>query len=275
MTMLVLVAAYSVLVTASPGETRVRVITYNIHHGEGTDQQVDLDRIAAIVREAHPDVVCLQEVDRNLPRTHGQDFPALLAEKLGMVVVFEPNYQFDGGDYGNATLTRLEIVSHENLRLPVPAGSEPRGCLRTTIRVNGREVDVLNTHLGLDAAERKEQVTAILNAVRRAPTILAGDLNEEATRPALKALLGRFRDTAGSTVPPPTCGTKRIDFVLVSGAVDVLSSRVVETPQTAAASDHRPYVADVTVRKPRETPADKGVYDNDDERVTEAIVEGT
>jgi len=249
----------------------VSVMTYNIRHAEGLDGKVDLDRIAAVIRAAHADIVCLQEIDRDLPRTQHMDFPKLLGEKLGMTAVFEPNYLFDGGEYGNATLTRLEVVSHENLKLPAPRGVEPRGCLRTTVRVGDRTVDVLNAHLGLDAGQRKDQADAILKAIRNVPTILAGDFNEHATEPGVAALLTRLRDTAERGA----AGKERIDFILVSSDVDVLSSRVLSTPETMIASDHLPRVADVRVKAAIDKAADKGVHDNDDERVTEAIEEGT
>lgn len=265
---------------------RVKVITYNIHHGEGLDGKVDLDRIAEVVRVARPDIVCLQEVDRNLPRTGQADMPGLLAEKLKMNVVFEPNLEFDGGEYGNCTLTRFEVMSHENIRLPGIEGAEPRGCLRTTIRVGDQLLDVLNTHFGLDKAERKEQAAAILRHVRDVPTILAGDLNEDVRGSSVQALLGRFEDTdrknAGSErmTHPAGAPKAKIDFILVSGVRRVLSARVVAGTVPAVASDHLPFVAELDVASPSDrTSSDRtsaeGIYDNDDERVTEAVEEGT
>jgi len=258
----------------------IRVMTYNIRHAEGLDGKVDLDRIAAVIRAARADIVCLQEVDRDLPRTQHQDFPRLLAEKLGMTAVFEPNYHFDGGDYGNATLTNLPVVSHENLKLPTPPDVEPRGCLRTTIRAGELTLDVLNAHLGLDEKEREEQTSAILKAVRDVPTILASDMNETAAGPGVGAILARLRDAAegnaaekGNTIPAKN-PERRIDFIFVSKDIAVSSCDVLSTPVTATASDHLPCIADINVRAPRDKDADKGVYNNDDKRVTEAISEG-
>ena len=53
--------------------TSVRVLTYNIRHGEGMDGVYDLGRIAEIIRGAHPDVVALQEVDRGTERSGRAD----------------------------------------------------------------------------------------------------------------------------------------------------------------------------------------------------------
>jgi hypothetical protein len=40
-----------------------RVASYNIHHGRGMDDRVDLERIAAVLRQLNADVIALQEVD--------------------------------------------------------------------------------------------------------------------------------------------------------------------------------------------------------------------
>ena len=257
-----IVAAVSLICAAGAApcgavETLVRVMTYNIHHAEGADGKVDVARIADVIRAAHPDVVCLQEVDRRLARTGGVDMPSVLARKLDMQVAFEPNLEFDGGEYGNATLTRHLIVRHENYRLPGREGAEPRGCLRTVLRVNDVEVEVLNTHLGLDGAERQKQAAAILTYVRDVPTVLAGDLNEDVRAPAVIALLARFCDVAREDVHarydtfPAAAPDRRIDFILASGPLDVLSSRVFSAETTAVASDHLPFVADLRLPRPR------------------------
>ncbi len=227
----------------------LRIFCYNIHHGEGMDGKADLDRIADIILAHNPDVVCLQEVDRHLSRTDRLDFPAILAEKTGMKAIFGANYRFDDGEYGNATLTRLDVVSWRNVALPNPKDKEPRGCLILTVRWEGREVDIMNTHLGLDAGERLAQAKAITTALRDVPTILAGDLNEQHNAPGLRHLLERFTDTyapapdmpAGTV--PTTNPRRRIDFILATRHWDTVSFSIVDTPKTRIASDHLPCFA--------------------------------
>jgi endonuclease/exonuclease/phosphatase family metal-dependent hydrolase len=242
----------------------IRVMTYNIHHGEGNDKKLDLDRIATIVKSENPDVVCLQEIDKNQPRTQQLDFPKLLGEKLGMSGVFECNYPFNGGEYGNATFSRFPIASHENVKLPTPSGVEPRGCLRVTLQIGNDVVDVLNAHLGLDAKQRQEQVDVIASAIHNIPTILAGDFNECFSDPAIGAILGRMRDSASAT-------PKKIDFIFISNKIDAVSSSIVVNPDSSLASDHFPWIADLVINSGEETSSDRGVYDNDDERVLEAV----
>src|SRR5688572_255745 len=67
-------------VAAPPDGTTVRVLTYNVHHGEGTDGKVDLPRIAAVIKAADPDLVALQEVDNKCRRSGKVDQTAELAK---------------------------------------------------------------------------------------------------------------------------------------------------------------------------------------------------
>src|SRR5688572_12746619 len=79
---------------------RLRVLTYNIHHAEGTDGKLDLARIARVIHEQQPDLVALQEVDVKTRRTGGVDQAAELAKLTGMHVAFGKGIDFQGGEYG-------------------------------------------------------------------------------------------------------------------------------------------------------------------------------
>ena len=43
----------------------IRVMSYNIHHGEGIDGKLDLKRIGDIIKNSNADIIGLQEVDKN------------------------------------------------------------------------------------------------------------------------------------------------------------------------------------------------------------------
>jgi len=231
------------------GTVPLRVLTYNIHHGEGRDQRIDLDRIAGVIRDTNANVVCLQEVDRNQPRSQQLDFPAELSKRLGMPVVFENNYAFGGGEYGNATLTRLEMVSHENIPLPNPNNAEPRGCLKTVVKTPAGNVQILNTHLGLNETERAQQVEALLKAVGQEPLILAGDFNEGIDQPGVAKIAADYQDALGKAGVPKTHGERaRIDHIFVSSEFEVVFSRMVSTAVTKMASDHFPYMTEMFLR---------------------------
>ncbi len=62
----------------------VRLATFNVLHGRSPrDGRVDLDRFASVVRALDADVLALQEVDRDQPRSHGADLTAVAAEAMG------------------------------------------------------------------------------------------------------------------------------------------------------------------------------------------------
>lgn len=235
---------------ADEGAKALRIVTYNIHHGEGGDHQVDLERIAGVLLALGPDVVCLQEVDRNLSRTDRRDFPAEFEQLLGMPGVFESNYDFDGGEYGNAIFTKLPVASHENHALPGPEGIEPRGCIEAVVEWNGAKVRVMNTHLGLSEREREGQTEAIAALLDERPTVVCGDFNETPGRPAMQTLEAKLthcrltdtleeKDLTFSAQRPSV----RIDHVLANAGLKCLGIEVIRNEVTAIASDHLPVLA--------------------------------
>jgi endonuclease/exonuclease/phosphatase family metal-dependent hydrolase len=182
--------------------------------------------------------------------------PGVLAEKLGMTVLFEPNYQFDGGDYGNAIFTSLPVVSTENRALPNPISAEPRGCLVATLEWQGRKIEVMNTHLGLNGQERLAQAEAIAARLGDNPVILAGDMNEHITAPGMQVLTQKLRDTfekntgdLRATIPVQR-PVRRIDFILVSNDWEILSFEIIQNETSSVASDHLPCIAKINLQAP-------------------------
>src|SRR5690606_16250040 len=102
----------------------IRVVSYNIRHGRGMDDSLDLSRSAAVLASLRPDIVGLQEVDDRVERSGNVDEAAELGEQLGMEHVFGAFMPYQGGRYGMAILSRFPIVSVNPLRLP--EGNEPR-----------------------------------------------------------------------------------------------------------------------------------------------------
>src|SRR6478609_2091418 len=91
---------HSPALAAEPeGKNRLRVLTYNLHHGEGTDGKLDLKRIAEVIKATQPDVVALQEVDRNVKRTNQVDQPAEYAKLTAMNAGFARAIDLQGGEY--------------------------------------------------------------------------------------------------------------------------------------------------------------------------------
>lgn len=140
-----------------------RVMTFNIHHGEGLDGQVDLPRIAEVIRRERADLVALQEVDKGVLRTARRDLSGELAALTGLTSVFSNNFHYQGGEYGNAVLSRFPVLSATNSQYQMLRTNEQRGILQLTLEIHGRQLIFMNTHIDYrqDDAERLQNVREI------------------------------------------------------------------------------------------------------------------
>jgi endonuclease/exonuclease/phosphatase family metal-dependent hydrolase len=230
-------------------EQPIAVLTYNIHHGEGTDGRLDLDRIARIILASQADLVALQEIDQNTTRTGRNDQAAELARLTGMYYVFGKAMDFQGGAYGQAILSRWRIAKSEVHQLPQQAGREPRILLRAQIHAPGGELVLASTHLDHQIEHirvaQAEALNNLLPANGPAPVVLAGDFNAVPSSPPMLALRPNWRD-AGEELGAPTIParnpSRRIDYILLAPRErwQVLRTTVLEEP---VASDHRPVLA--------------------------------
>lgn len=236
------------------------VMTYNIHHGVGVDDRLDLDRIAAVIQDSGAGVVGLQEVDNHWSsRSNFEDQARLLAERLGMHYVYAANLDLEPAEpgqprrqYGTAILSKYPILESENTLLPRPQGGEQRGLLEALVNVRGVPVRVYNTHLQHNSqVERTAQVAAIMEHIGETeePSILVGDLNARPDAPEMQPLYTRFDDAwvEGGEGPgytlPAEAPNSRIDYILVTPDIQVQDARVLDT----LASDHRPVVSNVLI----------------------------
>ncbi len=158
---------------------RLTVMSYNIHVGIGMDKKLDLARIAEVINRERPDLVGLQEVDRGVERTGRRDQIAELARLTRMEYAFAPNLQFQGGHYGVAVLSRHPVTEIDHRRYGHLREAERRGFIRVAVRVGGRTVNFVTTHLDYQHADNRlyetKQLLAALTDIRT-PLIVAGDL---------------------------------------------------------------------------------------------------
>jgi endonuclease/exonuclease/phosphatase family metal-dependent hydrolase len=250
---------------ARPGRPprSVRVMTYNVHSCIGMDGQLSPERIARVIAHYEPDVVALQELDVGRPRTGGADQVHLIARRLEMAYHFHPTIRVAEERYGNAILSRMPMRLVKADKLPGLANRprlEPRGAIWTTVEVDGCDVQIFNTHLGLRRRERLNQVDALLgdgwlgHPDCRGPVVLLGDLNAGPTSPVYRRLSGVLRDAqiAATDHRPKNTWfgpfpTNRIDHVMVDSATQVLRVEVPKTGLTRRASDHLPLLVDLAV----------------------------
>jgi endonuclease/exonuclease/phosphatase family metal-dependent hydrolase len=232
-------------------------MTYNIHHGAGLDGKVDLQRIADLVKREQADIVALQEVDKGVERTARRDCPAELAALTGMSCVFSNNFHYQGGEYGNAVLTRFPIKRWTNRHYKMLRSGEQRGLLQVVLDAPGRELAFLDTHVDYhgDDAERLLSAAEILEAVqayRGLPMILCGDFNDTPGSRTHEKIAQDLIDawmTAGTgegfTIPAEK-PRKRIDYIWTSKDPSIEALRL-WVPESNA-SDHLPVVGEFRLR---------------------------
>lgn len=238
-----------------------RLLTYNVHRCLGVDRRLDVDRIAAVIAEFEPDVVCLQELDVGRARTGGVDQAEAIAGKLAMTSRFHPAMRVEAELYGDAILTphpeRLMRVG----ALPTLRGIrglEPRGALWSRIEIKGLALNVINTHLGLVPREQRLQALALAGpdwvGACDGPTILTGDFNATSLTRPYKTLTRRLDDAQRRLGLKPSVKTFpssfpaiRIDHCFVSPEIRVTAIQAPFSPLARMASDHLPLIMDFEI----------------------------
>jgi len=227
---------------------RLRVMTYNMHSGRGTDDRYDLGRIADVIRSYDPDIVALQEVDCGRLRSGSIDQGAELGARLGYEVHFAPAIERGSERYGIATLTRLPTLDVRKIFLPnhTHLRSEPRCALATHHRWDGGELEMINTHLSTLFRERPGQVAAIAAAYQHEALVIAGDFNMTPFSSAYRLLRRGLRSaTRLARTWPSYAPIAPIDHILYRGRLELISGRAWTGGPARKASDHLPVVAEL------------------------------
>jgi endonuclease/exonuclease/phosphatase family metal-dependent hydrolase len=224
----------------------LRVVSYNIKHGQGMDGEVDLERTAAVLKKLKPDFVALQEVDKMATRSGKVDQAAELGRMLGMHHAFGKFMDFQGGEYGLAVLSRFPVLdTHEH---KLPDGAEPRVVLEVVTQpdATGPNLSVASIHLDWTKEElRMAQIKALEKRLspRKDPFVLVGDFNAKPGSPTME-FVGRTWTVVPKTGERSTFSAAEprieIDYVVTRGIGKGATCRVVAE---AVASDHRPLLS--------------------------------
>ncbi len=143
-----------------------------------------LDEVVGTIEAEKPDLVALQEVDRETRRSSGVDQAAELGRLTGMTAVYGPAMPYQGGEYGDAVLSRLRPTDSGYLPLPAAPHHEPRVAAFVIVPFAGGDLVFVGTHLDhtRDPADRVRQARTLVEHWPReegANVILAGDLNAQ------------------------------------------------------------------------------------------------
>jgi endonuclease/exonuclease/phosphatase family metal-dependent hydrolase len=228
----------------------LRILAYNIRHGEGMDSVINLKRVAELISELEPDIVTLQEIDSAVERTFAVNQVAVLGELTGMHALFGGFFDYQGGRYGMGLLSRYPILAYENHRLP--DGLEPRTALAARIDVDGTELVVVGIHLYATHEERMAQARRVIDLLQdeAAPVILAGDCNSTPDSEVMALFAGPWqipdKGDDNFTFPSDT-PDREIDYIIYRPAdrFVIIDHWPVDEPLV---SDHRPLILDLQLR---------------------------
>jgi endonuclease/exonuclease/phosphatase family metal-dependent hydrolase len=263
--------------------THMRLVTFNILHGRSIrDGQVDIDRLAGAVRTLDPDILALQEVDRNQPRSHLADLTAVAAEAMGAVahrfaavLSGTPSATWMAATeddipgtpaYGIALLSRYPAHSWQVTRLPripfrvplhlpeprkvIVVDDEPRVVLIAHLDTPAGPLAVANTHLSFVPGWGHWQLVRVLRdlAPVNGPALLMGDLNLQNPLPAL---VTGYHSLARHLTFPAEVPNRQLDHILLRGR---LSSVVASDAPLLPLSDHRALSVDLSLSHEEDQP---------------------
>ncbi len=258
----------------------MRLVTFNLLHGRSPhDGLVDETRLVEAVIALDPDILALQEVDRDQSRSGHLDLTAIAAQALdapahrfAAAVVGTPGERFrplthdDDGHgepcYGIGLISRYPARSWQVTRLtPAPVRSpvyvpgpdggftmlrdEPRVLLAAVLETPHGPVTIAATHLSFVPGWNIRQLRQVIKALRTlpAPRILLGDLNLPAR---LVTLVSRWQSLGHRPTYPAGQPRVQLDHILADpqGWPAIPAVTAVNAPVTAI-SDHRPLVVDL------------------------------
>lgn len=213
----------------------------------GVDGRRDPERIVAVLRELHADVIALQEADRRIGAREAV-LPRHLFDESPWRIAHVARRAQSMGWHGNALLVRrdLEIAECHALEMPT---IEPRGAACAVIAAGGARFRVIATHLDLSGLRRRDQVRSLLGFVSEhgaMPTVIAGDFNQWGhTTGAMREFDRGWAQVAPGPTYPSRRPIARLDRIVHCGGWRCRQAQVHHSALAAVASDHLPVLAEL------------------------------
>lgn len=225
----------------------VRIVSYNIRSAQSSS----IETLREILQQLEPDIVALQEVDRDTARSGFIDQAAKLADALGMEYAYAATRMEGAGDYGIALLSRLPFRDVSRVELPENLSWEPRVALHSSLCIGSGTLDLYNLHADIWPWSSSAQIQYLQKRIASGghlPVVVLGDFNATIAQSGPSAFRTEAWDDVMSRIADAPTYTglpfpARIDHIFASAE---LSARIQDAGvYRSAASDHFPIWVDL------------------------------
>ena len=228
----------------------MKIMSFNTQHCLNyIEDKIDFNIIADVIKKADVDFAGLNEMRGKGADEEYQEQTLILSELTEMKeYYFAKAIDVDGENpYGNGFLSKIPILSAENIPIPLPKVRQYEGyyeqrCI-LKVKLQGG-ITVLVTHFGLNPDEQKNAVDAVISNLEEEKCVLMGDFNMQPDNELLIPIRARMKDAADLFERnllsfPSDKPDRKIDYIFVSPDIEVLSADI----PPIVASDHRPHIA--------------------------------
>lgn len=223
--------------------TPLRLASYNIRAGLGSDLRRDPLRVLGEIAAFKADVVALQEADFRMGKRPTALPHDLIEGHTGLRPLPVAENEVSLGWHGIALLARPSLTAQAVRRYPLP-GLEPRGA----VAVDLPGLRVVGVHLGLLRRSRRLQLDHIreeLDGLAPLPTIILGDFNEWSRKVGLGRLARRYTILTPGRTFPSSLPIGALDRMAHCDRLHVKMLGIPRAAKGSHASDHLPILAEV------------------------------
>lgn len=223
--LLILAAAISVVTAASPvlyaqNTVKLKVLSMNIKQG-GVTAGYRTEPFAEIIKEHNPDVVALQEVHNNTLLNGRVYWTAELARETGMFPYFCKSFDYSGGGFGVALLTKYPFYGAQYIVSVMEGAKEPRSTGWVYMSLpDGNNVRIGSVHLAVESeciiANMADVNKKIFAEDTETPTLLIGDFNAKPDSDQIMYFEYKWQDVSsdiGPTIPSDN-PTSKLDYIM-------------------------------------------------------------